>query len=83
MTLLAMAPGQALGSYAPSLVVSFGFDRLKSNAMMSIGAWIMLFTNLLWGFLADKTKRRGMMVFIGLLLLWGLIVRTFCPLPWL
>ena len=39
-------------SYAPTLVGSFGFDRLKSNAMVSIGAWILLFTNIGWGYIA-------------------------------
>lgn len=74
MTLLGMAPAHTMGAYAPTLVVSFGFDRLKSNAMMSIGAWILIVTNLLWGHIADKTKRRGLMVFLGVLILWGFTV---------
>lgn len=64
-----------MGSYAPSLVVSFGFDRLKSNAMISIGAWCLIIGNLLWGFIADKTGRRGPLVFLGIFILWGLTVR--------
>jgi MFS family permease len=74
MTLLGVAPAQTMGSYAPSLVVSFGFDRLKSNAMTSIGAWLLVVTNLAWGYIADKTGRRGLMVFLGVLILWGLTV---------
>ena len=74
MTILGMAPASTMGSYAPLMVVSFGFDRLKSNAMLSIGAWFLLLTNLLWGFVADKTKLRGPMVFLGVLILWGLTV---------
>jgi MFS family permease len=74
MTLLGMAPAHTLGAYAPLLVISFGFDRLKSNAMLSIGAWALLVTNLLWGYLAAKTGQRGLMVFVGVLLLWGFMV---------
>lgn len=73
-----MAPAHTMGSYAPTLVVSFGFDRLKSNAMLSIGGWILLVTNLVWGFGAEKTKLRGPWVFLGVLILWGLTV-SFHP----
>lgn len=63
-------------AYAPSLVVSFGYDRLKANAMISIGSWILILTNVAWGFIADKTRLRGLMVFLGVLFLWGLTVRS-------
>lgn len=66
-----------MGAYAPSLVVSFGFDRLKSNAMLSIGAWLLLVTNITWGTAADRLRLRGPMVFLGVLFLWGFTVR--CP----
>ncbi|KAL2132613.1 hypothetical protein VTI74DRAFT_3603 [Chaetomium olivicolor] len=72
MTLLGIAPAHTMGVYAPSLVVSFGFDRLKSNAMLSIGSWVLIVTNLAWGHIADKTRLRGLMVFLGVLILWGL-----------
>ena len=81
MTLLGMAPGQAQATYAPLLVISFGFDRLKANAMMSIGAWFMILTSIVWGIIADKTKRRGLMVFLGLLGFWGLMVCTTLVMP--
>lgn len=58
-------------SYAPSLVVSFGFDRLQANAMTSIGAWILLVTNVTWGTVSDRIGARGPMVTLGVLLLWG------------
>jgi hypothetical protein len=45
--------------------------------MISIGSWILIVTNLAWGFIAEKTGRRGLMVFLGILVLWGLTVR--CP----
>ncbi|KAL2125017.1 hypothetical protein VTJ04DRAFT_1382 [Mycothermus thermophilus] len=70
-TILGMAPAQALGAYAPSLVVSFGFDRLKSNAMISIGSWITFLMNIVFGFGADWTGYRGLWVLGGVLLSWG------------
>jgi hypothetical protein len=74
LTILGMAPAQTMGSYAPSLVVSFGFDRLKSNAMISIGAWVAIITNVSYGFIADKTKLRGLTVLVGCFIIWGLTV---------
>lgn len=71
---MGMAGAWVLGSYAPTLVIQFGFDRLKSNAMMSIGSWILILTNLLWGYLADKIGKRGPLVFLGVLLLWAFMV---------
>ena len=41
-----------MSSYAPTLVASFGFPRLKSNALVSIGSWILLVMNIVWGFVA-------------------------------
>lgn len=39
-------------SYAPTLVNSFGYERLRSNAMVSIGQWIQLVLNITWGIAA-------------------------------
>jgi hypothetical protein len=71
-----------MGSYAPSLVVSFGFDRLKSNAMISIGAWVSIITNVSYGFIADKTKRRGLTVFVGCFITWSLTVSPVAFFLW-
>ncbi|VUC26854.1 unnamed protein product [Clonostachys rosea] len=48
-TIAGMAPPQVMGSYAPTLITSFGYSGLQSNAMVSIGYWGLLFCNLLWG----------------------------------
>ncbi|KAH7310576.1 major facilitator superfamily domain-containing protein [Stachybotrys elegans] len=67
-TVAGLAPAQAFGSYAPSLVVGFGFDRLKSNALVSIGNWALLFVNLFWGWACDRMDVRGPMVTLGFIL---------------
>ncbi|KAK0656875.1 alternative sulfate transporter [Cercophora newfieldiana] len=71
LTICGLAPSALFMAYAPSLVVSFGFDRLRANAMTSIGAWILLLTNIAWGMISDKIGRRGPMVTLGLVLFWG------------
>ncbi|KUI65292.1 hypothetical protein VM1G_00787 [Cytospora mali] len=68
--LCALAPSWTMGAYAPILVSSFGYGRLTANAYVSIGGWILLVANLIWGYLADKLNRRGPMVFLGLFLFW-------------
>jgi len=55
--------------------VSFGFDRLRANAMTSIGAWILLLTNIAWGMISDRIGKRGPIVTLGLILFWGATVR--------
>ncbi|KAK0632608.1 major facilitator superfamily domain-containing protein [Immersiella caudata] len=71
LTICGLAPSALFMAYAPSLVVSFGFDRLRANAMTSIGAWILLVTNIAWGMISDRIGKRGPMVTLGLLLFWG------------
>ncbi|TEA15264.1 putative transporter [Colletotrichum sidae] len=70
-TIAALSPSSTLSSYAPSLVASFGYEKLQANAMVSIGAWLLIPVNLLWGWLADRTKVRGPWVFLALLIFWG------------
>lgn len=52
LTVAGLAPSSTMMSYAPTIVNSFGFERLKSNALVSIGAWMLLITNISWGVLA-------------------------------
>ncbi|KAH6662909.1 alternative sulfate transporter [Plectosphaerella plurivora] len=70
-TFLGLASASAFGSYAPSLVVSFGYGKLESNALVSIGYWALIFFNLLTGWIADRIGVRGPIVsitfFIGMI----------------
>ncbi|GME49452.1 MFS transporter [Neofusicoccum parvum] len=47
-----LAPGNALWSYMPSIISSFGYDRLQSNAMTSVGNWINVVVIIIFGILA-------------------------------
>ncbi|CAK7221697.1 hypothetical protein SEUCBS140593_004654 [Sporothrix eucalyptigena] len=72
LTISTLSPSSTMMSYAPTLVASLGYSNLTANAMASIGAWMLLITNITWGFVSDRTKRRGIMVFLGILIFWGL-----------
>jgi len=52
LTIVTLAPSTALWSYAPTIVTSFGYDRLASNALTSIGQWMSVFLVLILGYLA-------------------------------
>ncbi|KAF4948115.1 hypothetical protein FGADI_9902 [Fusarium gaditjirri] len=71
LTISALAPATTMGSYSPSLVKSFGYERLKSNALVSIGSWALVVTNLLWGYLGDKLQMRGPLVALGIFMFWA------------
>ncbi|RVX76116.1 hypothetical protein B0A52_00473 [Exophiala mesophila] len=70
-TIGGIAPTQGLGSYLPTLVIGMGYSPLDANAMISIGIWLLVFGTLLWGYLSDKFKIPGRLVFLGLLLYWS------------
>ncbi|KAF5622579.1 alternative sulfate transporter [Fusarium tjaetaba] len=70
IVLLGLAPGAALNSYTPSLISSYGYSRLQSNALTSVSSWIQLIVNPVAGFIADYTRRRGLVVLGGFSLWW-------------
>ncbi|KAM0433397.1 hypothetical protein ACHAPT_004275 [Fusarium lateritium] len=80
LTICGLAPTTALWSYAPTIVGSFGYDRLEANALVSVGQWISVFLIILAAFAADKTGRRGLVVLFGVLCQWTFMV-AFRGLP--
>ncbi len=62
LTTVGLAPSTALWSYAPTIVASFGYDKLQSNAMTSVGQWISVALVVIGGFVADRWGRRGFFV---------------------
>ncbi|KKY27275.1 putative alternative sulfate transporter [Diplodia seriata] len=67
-------PTPTLNSYAPTLVSSFGYGRLVSNALVSVGGWISLVMNVSWGLLADHFGLRGPLVLLGVLIWWAVTI---------
>ncbi|KAF2139309.1 uncharacterized protein K452DRAFT_352577 [Aplosporella prunicola CBS 121167] len=78
LTLVAMAPNNTFSSYAPTLVGSYGYGRLVSNALVSVGNWIALVLIASWGYMADRLGVRGPFVFLGVLLWWGFSIGNLC-----
>ncbi|OHW89512.1 alternative sulfate transporter, partial [Colletotrichum incanum] len=56
ISILGLAPSAAVGAYAPSLVNAFGFGRLRSNAMTSIGYWGLALVNILAGWAVLRAR---------------------------
>ncbi|KAM0331510.1 hypothetical protein ACHAQA_003187 [Verticillium albo-atrum] len=52
LTSVGLAPSVALWSYAPSIVISFGYERLQSNALTSVGQWMGVALTLFLGWVA-------------------------------
>lgn len=75
-TICGLAASSALFSFAPSIVASYGYGRLRSNAMVSIGHWMVMLVTLAWGWISDTWGRRGPMVFIGISISWVFVVCT-------
>ncbi|ERS97610.1 MFS transporter [Sporothrix schenckii 1099-18] len=65
LTTVGLAPSTALWSYAPTIVASYGFNRLASNAMTSVGQWVSVALVVLGGFVADRWGRRGCFVLVA------------------
>ncbi|KAK7217694.1 hypothetical protein V2G26_005697 [Clonostachys chloroleuca] len=65
IALLGNAPANAISAYDPTIINSFGYERLTSNALNSVGSWIQLFLNPAFGYLADRLRMRGLSMMIG------------------
>lgn len=52
LAIIGCAPSTALWSYAPSIIASFGYDRLAANALTSVGSWVSVTLVLILGFIA-------------------------------
>ncbi|KAK4052702.1 hypothetical protein OIV83_001989 [Microbotryomycetes sp. JL201] len=62
ITMTVITPVSALGLYLPRLIKSFGFDTLRANALSSVGGWIGIIALLSFGYLSDRTRKRGLSV---------------------
>lgn len=70
-TLTALATNTTFSQYAPTLVSSFGFAKLRSNALVSVGSWIQVVLSVLVGYISDRTSQRGLLMLIPLIFYWG------------
>ncbi|PQK10467.1 hypothetical protein BB8028_0002g07890 [Beauveria bassiana] len=66
ITLCNNGPQRAFDTYAPSIVTSFGFTGLSSNALAAVGLFLQVPVSFTFSWFSDKFNRRGETVMIGL-----------------
>lgn len=66
ITLCNNGPQRAFDTYSPSIVSSFGFADLTSNALASVGLFIQIPVSFAFSWVSDRFGRRGETVLTGL-----------------
>lgn len=66
ITLCNNGPQRAFDTYSPSIVNSFGFKNLESNALASVGFWLQVPVSFVFSWVSDHFNRRGETVIAGL-----------------
>ncbi|KAF2015139.1 MFS general substrate transporter [Aaosphaeria arxii CBS 175.79] len=65
ITLCNNGPQRAFDTYAPSIVTSFGFGALRSNAMAAVGLFLQIPVSYSFSWVSDHYNRRGETVIAG------------------
>lgn len=83
ITLSNNGPQRAFDTYAPSIVTSFGFGNLVSNAMASVGLFLQVPVSFAFSWVSDHKNRRGETVMVGFFchLLGYIFNRVFTDVP--
>lgn len=66
ITLCNNGPQRAFDTYSPSIVNSFGFRNLESNALASVGFWLQVPVSFIFSWVSDHFNCRGETVIAGL-----------------
>ncbi|KAJ0414236.1 major facilitator superfamily domain-containing protein [Aspergillus carlsbadensis] len=59
-------PQRAFDTYAPSIVTSFGFGALSSNALAAVGLFLQVPVSFAFSWYSDRYNRRGETVIAGM-----------------
>ncbi|KAK6541859.1 hypothetical protein TWF694_007637 [Orbilia ellipsospora] len=75
-------PHRGFGTYTPSIIHSFGYQALISNALASIGLYLQIPTSFTFSWISDRFNKRGetVLVGMGLYLLGFIFNRIFTEL---
>lgn len=65
ITLCNNGPQRAFDTYSPSIVSSFGFPALTSNALASVGLFLQIPTSWVFSWVSDHYDKRGQTVIAG------------------
>lgn len=55
----------SLTTYTPTIIMALGFTRIEANALASVGGFIALAVVFFFGWLSDKTNKRGLTVILA------------------
>ncbi|KAH6611874.1 major facilitator superfamily domain-containing protein [Boeremia exigua] len=55
----------SLTTYTPTIIMALGFPRIQANALASVGGFLALGVVFFFGWLSDKTNKRGIAVIIA------------------
>ena len=55
----------SLTTYTPTIIMALGFTRVQANALASVGGFLALGVVFFFGWLSDKTNKRGLAVIIA------------------
>ncbi|KAJ8112320.1 hypothetical protein OPT61_g5286 [Boeremia exigua] len=55
----------SLTTYTPTIIMALGFTRVQANALASVGGFLALGVVFFFGWLSDKTNKRGLSVIIA------------------
>lgn len=72
----------SLTTYTPTIIMTLGFTRIQANALASVGGVLALGSVFFFGWLSDRTNKRGLAVIIAQLcyLLVLIVTRKVHPL---
>lgn len=59
-------PQRAFDTYSPSIISTFGFPSLTSNALASVGLFLQVPTSFAFSYVSDKFNKRGPTVIAGI-----------------
>ncbi|EJD52882.1 alternative sulfate transporter [Auricularia subglabra TFB-10046 SS5] len=74
ITMLNNGPLTAFNAYSPTIINSFGFARLKSNAMASVGPWVLIPIAVLLSWFSDHFQLRAATTTLALTVNWVFMI---------
>ncbi|KAG8164240.1 hypothetical protein KVR01_006158 [Diaporthe batatas] len=83
ITILNNGPQRGFDTYSPSIIRSFGFEGLTSNALASVGLFLQIPVSFSFSYVSDHFNKRGPTVIagVGCHLLGYVMNRIFTEMP--
>ncbi|KAF2824101.1 MFS general substrate transporter [Ophiobolus disseminans] len=66
----------SLTTYTPTIIVALGFNRIQANALASVGGFLALGVVFFFGWLSDKTNKRGLAVIVAHICYFVILIIT-------